>query len=413
MSTNNIDIDCDELPEVMNTVYVPYLKNKDRYFVCYGGAGSGKSHFIAQKWLFRIMLGMATGKRHKILALRKTQPAVRRSVFALFITYIRLWNLNSLCQINKQEMTITFTNGSEILCMGLDDPEKIKSIEGVTGVWIEEATEFTQEDFIQLNLRLRGETPFYKQIVISFNPISVTSWLKAYFFDPLNPVEKCTILKTTYKDNRFLDAEYIEVLEGLAAKDTTLHAIYALGEWGTLKGLIYTNWEITDDFPEFVRNYKYGVDFGFNHPSAILKIGEYEDYLFIDEILYERGLTNSELVEHAEKLIPDKTTEMLCDCAEPDRIKEFFLAGFNAQPCRKGKNSVKDGIDKVKSYKKLYITRRSVNTIKEIQTYKWKQDKDGNPLDAPVDFMDDAMAALRYGAGNADGGGIKIRELDF
>jgi len=405
MSTNSLFINLRSLYKTMNAVYIPYLKDKARYFICYGGAGSGKSHFIAQKWLFRIVLGYMTGKKHKVLALRKTQPAVRRSVFALFQTYITRWRLNSLCKVNKQEMTITFSNGSEILCMGLDDPEKIKSIEGVTGIWVEEATEFTEEDITQLDLRLRGKTDSYKQIILSFNPISIESWIKARFFDAI--VQNCTILKTTYRDNRFLDDEYISVLENIP--DEMLKQIYKEGEWGILKGLIYTNWEVVKEFPDFVKQTRYGLDFGYNHPSALIKCGIYDrDYLFIDEIVYQRELTNPQLIETIKNEIGVPSEDVVCDCAEPDRIQEFFNAGFNAYGCKKGKDSVRFGISKVKSFKKIYITERSVNVIKEIKQYKWKEDKNGKALDEPVDFMDDAMAAIRYAVGDAEQPDLKI-----
>ena len=173
-----IKFDFSTLHNVMNEVYYPLLENHERYLVSYRGAGAGKSHFAAQKTLIRIIVGMKQGIRHRFLALRKTQPAVRKSVFTLFIHYINEWGLNELVRINKSAMTIQFLNGSEIICGGLDDPEKLKSIEGVTSVWLEEATEFSWEDFNQINLRLRGKTKSYKQIMLTFNPVSKFSCIK-------------------------------------------------------------------------------------------------------------------------------------------------------------------------------------------------------------------------------------------
>lgn len=399
-----MNIDLSALRERINSKYYPLLKCKDRFLVLYGSAGSGKSHFIAQKWLVRILVGMKTGKKHRFLALRKTQPAVKKSVFALIKKYIYAWGIDHLVKINSHEMTFTFVGGSEIICGGLDDPEKIKSIEGITGIWLEEATEFTVDDFRQLNLRVRGFTESYKQIILSFNPISKTSWVHKEFFK--SPKDNATVVHSTYKDNRFLDDEYIKVLEDLEEEDPAYHRVYALGEWGELKGLIYGNWDVIDKFPDNVDEEIYSLDFGFNNPSCLLKIGIKDSkHVYIQELIYESKLTNGQLIEKTEDLVEeekvDKEHLFKADSAEPDRIQEFSNAGFFITPCRKGKNSVKDGIDVVKR-KKLHITKDSVNVIDEIQAYKWKEDKEGNTLDEPVKFKDHGMDAIRYGIGDME-----------
>ena len=172
------------LPEVTNEKYLPLYENKDRYLLLYGGAGSGKSYFAAEKILVRILVAIKRGYKEKFLVLRKTQPALRKSVFALLKAYIDRWGIGPVVQANKTDMSFSFVGGSEIICSGVDDPEKLKSIEGITSVWIEEPTELSMNDFLQVDLRLRGDTPSYKQIILSFNPISRTSWLHSYFFEP-------------------------------------------------------------------------------------------------------------------------------------------------------------------------------------------------------------------------------------
>jgi len=393
---NEINIDLRRLKEVINEKYYQYLKCKERYLIFYGSAGSGKSHFIAQKLLIRILVGMKTGKRHKFLALRKTQPAVKKSVFALLNMYIRLWNIGGLVTINKTDMTFKFVGGSEIICTGLDDPEKLKSIEGITGAWLEEATEFTLQDYIQVNLRIRGRSDTYKQIILSFNPISKSNWVYRHFFEGNIGVH----VHSTYKDNRFLDEEYIRVLEELKEQDKTFYTIYALGEWGELKGLIYGNWQEINEYPDSfdLDEEIVGLDFGFNNPSAAIRVGIKENNLYIDEVVYESKLTNPDLINRIKQYDDWNEIENLdykADSAEPDRIEEFMRDGFSVYPARKGKNSVKDGIDVVKRYK-IFVTRRSTNVIKEFRNYKWKEDKDGNPLDEPVKFLDHSMDAIRY-----------------
>lgn len=382
------------LKAVINEKYFPLLENHDRYLLLYGGAGSGKSHFVAQKILVRIIMAIKRGYKEKFLVLRKTQPAVRKSVFALLNHYIDQWELRNIVEINKTDMTFTFDGGSEIICGGLDDPEKLKSIEGVTSVWLEEPTEITKGDFIQVDLRLRGDTPSYKQIIFTFNPISRVLWLHGYFFE--NQPESTSIIHSTYKDNRFLDIEYIKVLEGLKNQDLTYYQVYALGQWGVLQNIIFTNW-IIEEIPtedRYYSNVLNGLDFGFNHPSALVRVGVKDDELFVFNEIYERGLTNNQLIQLVKSMVPSDQV-ITADCAEPARIEEFKQTGVWIKPSIKGPGSVKDGIDWVKR-RKIHIHPQCVNTIREIGAYKYKEDKNGNVFDEPVPFNDDAMAALRY-----------------
>ncbi|MDQ1329734.1 MAG: Phage terminase, large subunit, family [Candidatus Poribacteria bacterium] len=382
------------LKTVINDKYYPLLSNHDRYLLLYGGAGSGKSHFAAQKLLVRIIMSMKRGYKEKFLVLRKTQPAVKKSVFALLKHYIEQWELGGITAINKTDMTFTFEGGSEVICGGLDDPEKLKSIEGVTSVWLEEPTELVREDFLQADLRLRGETPSYKQIIFTFNPISWTSWLHSHFFESTQ--ESSHICHSTYKDNRFLDREYVKVLESLKDQDETYYQIYCQGLWGILQDLIFTNWKSeyipTDD--QYYDSILNGLDFGFNHPSALLRVGLKDNELYIFDELYERGLTNNQLIPLVKAKVPSSQV-ITADSAEPARIEEFKQAGVKIKPSIKGAGSVKADIDWVKRHK-IHVHPRCVNTIKELSGYKYKKDKNGNTIDEPVPFNDDAMAALRY-----------------
>lgn len=386
-----IKVDLTALPDLTNDSFYPLHKDKSRYLVLYGGAGSGKSVFAAQKLLVR----MLTERPHRFLVVRKVAKTLRCSVFSLCQDIISEWGLTKLFKINKSDMAITCINGNQILFAGLDDVEKLKSIAGITGIWIEEASELEEGDFHQLDLRLRGKTRHYKQIMLSFNPISALHWLKRAFFDI--PKDGASVIHSTYKDNKFLDPEYAKVLEALKIQDRVLYDIYALGKWGVLGNLILTNWTVDKATPVDDSAYDRvlnGMDFGFNHPSALVRVGLKDGELYIFDEIYERGLTNAELIDRVKEKVP-KNQNITADSAEPARIKEFRQSGFLVRPSVKGANSVRDGIDFLRRYK-IHIHPSCANTVKEIQGWKYKEDRDGNVLEEPVPFMDDAMAALRY-----------------
>jgi phage terminase large subunit len=235
--TATIDIDVDE---IMNEWSIPLLDEQSRYLILYGGAGSGKSVTAAQKIIIRCL----EEKGHKFLVVRKVANTMRNSVFSLLRGTIAEWGLSELFKVNKSDMDITCVNGNQIIFAGLDDVEKLKSVHGVTGMWLEEASEMLQEDFQQLDLRLRGQTKYYKQIMISFNPISITHWLKLVFFDLKKSNSK--VIHTTYKDNTFIDDEYKSTLEALKEQDPYYYSVYALGEWGVTGKTIFNAQKVNE-----------------------------------------------------------------------------------------------------------------------------------------------------------------------
>ncbi|MDM5264690.1 PBSX family phage terminase large subunit [Sulfurovum sp. XTW-4] len=384
-------IDLSGLPNITNDVYVPYYYNVSRYLVLYGGAGSGKSVFVAQKIVFRLL----TESNHRFLVVRKVEKTLRDSARDEIIGAIKSMGVDHLFHYSESptgEMTIKCPNNSTIIFRGLDNKEKMKSIKDVTAIWIEEASELTLDDFTQLDLRLRGEhLTNYKQIILSFNPISSTHWLKVRFFD--NKDANATILHTTYMDNRFIDSEYVRILESLKITNKTYYDIYALGKWGVLKGLIYTDYKIIDSLPKDAEIHRYGLDFGFNHPMALTEIMIDGNNLYIDEVFYRSEATTSEMIRTVKQTHPHIMSILgRADAAEPDRIKELRSAGFNVTKAIK---NVAAGIDKVKSYN-IYVTKNSTNIINEFNLYSWKLDKADNPLDEPIKLNDDAMDSIRY-----------------
>ena len=230
--------------KVFNDRYVPLLNCDKRYMVLYGGAGSGKSVFAVQRFLIRIL----TRPLCNILVIRAVAVTNRDSTYALFSQIIYKWGLEALFKFNKTEMQIICTaTGNGILFKGLDDVEKLKSITfpkgELTEIWIEEASEVEEGDFNQLDIRLRGRG-IKGQIVLSFNPISALHWLKKRFFDRKDP--RAVVLKSTYRDNRFLTEEYRQLLEEFKETDPYYYSVYCLGEWGVLGKTIFNSARVAE-----------------------------------------------------------------------------------------------------------------------------------------------------------------------
>ena len=234
-----IDVSIDK--RVFNKVYLPYLDDDHRFLILYGGGGSGKSYFIGERFVYRMM----TKDMCNVLVLRQVARTNRDSTFALMRSVISNWGVDSLFKVHRGELRITCINGNEMVFAGLDDPEKLKSITfakgELTDAWIEEASETSQAALEQVNIRLRGGKS-KKQVVISFNPIDVNHWLKKRFFDRQD--SNVQILHTTYKDNDFIDDEYRAQLEAYKTVDPYYYAVYCLGQWGVYGKTIFRAAEV-------------------------------------------------------------------------------------------------------------------------------------------------------------------------
>ena len=383
-------------------------RSQKRYIVMRGSAGSGKSVDTAQNYILRLM----KDNGRNLVAMRKSDITNRDSTFAELTGAIyRMFGdkAEQYWQINKSPLQLTCRhNGNKIIFRGMNDDkqrEKLKSITfqkgKLTDVWLEEATEFTQQDLEIIDDRLRGELPdgqFY-QIRMTFNPVNKNHWIKKVFFDIPDP--NVLTHHSTYLTNRFIDEAYRARMERRKLVDPEGYMIYGLGEWGEIGGLILHNWEIKDVSRNFndYDDIAIGQDFGFNHANAILLLGIKDDNIYILDEIYLHEKDTSEIIEAAVKHDIPAKKQMWCDSAEPDRIKEWTKAGFRARAVDKGgsKGSVNAQIDWLKQ-RYIYVHPHCVNTIKEMQQWKWKKDeKTGEYLDEPVPIMDDAMAALRYG----------------
>ncbi len=338
----------------------------------------------------------------RVLVVCKTMPQVKRTCWLLFNDLISDYNLRGFT-FNKSDHIIRFGT-NEMYFASIDDPEKLKSFERINYVWGEEATGLTKADYIQLDLRCRGHNAnSINQLFFSFNPIDIHSFLK-----PLTeiPNKKIGVCHSTYKDNAFNEPEYIETLESLIDQDDTYYKIYNLGQWATPTGMIFKNYDIIEKYPKY-KDFEvvgYGLDFGFNNPSAILQLGIIDQVPYEKEMLYETHLTTGDIIEELKTIIPKEQRGdiIVADCSEPARIMEIKNAGFNCVPCKKGKDSVRRGIDLICA-QRPQLDKNSPCLIKEIQGYKWRVDKtktdeDGNPLplDEPVKIFDHLMDARRY-----------------
>lgn len=388
-----------------NRIFKDPDQSQKRYIVMKGSAGSGKSVDTAQHYILRLM----SDPGRNLLCVRKSDVTNRDSTFAeLQGAIFRMFGeqYKKYWYINSSDMRLEcIANHNQIFFRGVNDEkqrEKLKSIAvkrgKLTDVWIEEATELTQSDFEIIDDRLRGELPkgqFY-QIRLTFNPVSSSHWIKKHFFDRADP--DVFTHHSTYRDNRFIDDAYYRRMERRKEVDPDGYRIYGLGEWGEVGGLILTNY-VVEDFDTSPERFDYMVnsqDFGYNHADCIGEVGFKDGELYLCREIYEFEKDTGELIELADKRGFNKSLTMWCDSAEPDRIKMWRKAGYKARGVKKEPNSVRAQIDYLKLHK-IHIHPSCINTIKEIQQWKWKKNEKTNEyLDEPVNFFDDAMAMLRY-----------------
>lgn len=380
---------------IFNDVYFPYLTDYSRrYEVYYGGAGSGKSVFVAQKLIYK-----ACASKRKVLVIRKYGTTLRDSVFQLFQDTLSKWQLLPYCRINLSNYTITLPNGSMFLFKGLDDSEKIKSITDITDIFCEEATELSEDEFTQLDLRLRALVDGL-QLIVAFNPVSKVNWVYRRWFADAKAYENTLILHTNYKHNKFLPQAYIDALEDKARTNYNYYKIYALGEFCTLDKLVFTNWRIDDfDYMDISGELLVGLDFGFvNDVSALVAsiLDATNRKIYIFKEWGATGKTNTELASVITSLGFSKSI-IIADAAEQKSIEEIRRCGVNRiRACTKGKDSIRHGIDKLQGYE--IIVHSNCTEIKtEFENYSWKRDKvTGLYVNEPVDAFNHYIDALRY-----------------
>lgn len=402
MTNPKVEID----PAVFNDVYIPFLDNYSRTQIYFGGSSSGKSKFvIGQRTVYRLLKG-----GHNFLICRQTKNSIRGSVATEIQRVIDEWDLSKLLHVNKTDGTITCINGYQAVFAGLDDVEKLKSIAfkkgALTDVIVEEATETDKKSIKQLMKRQRGQVDegIKKTITLLFNPILQSHWIYEDYFKSIAWADdqkeyvsdRLTILKTTYKDNKFLEQEDIDDLEN--ETDKYYRDVYTLGKWGVLGHVIFTNWRVEDlsGMVDQFTNHRNGLDFGFSSDPAALWVAHYDrahKRIYVYDELYERGLTNDLLADEIKQRVG--SAYVVCDSAEPKSIAELQQHGVKAQAASKGKDSVLHGIQWLQQCE-IIIDKKCVNTKAEISTYHWKEDANGNAIPKPSEKNNHLIDAGRY-----------------
>ena len=375
--------------------FYPLLLDYSRRWEFYcGSAGSGKSYSIAQKVIVR-----CCREPIKILVCRRYATTLRNSCFSLFKEVLTKWQLLPYVKIKETDMSITFPNGSQIILMGLDTEEKLLSLNNISTVWIEEAYEVEREKVEQLNLRMRGQAQ-NQQLILSWNPISKNSWL--YEFTVKKPPESSIFHHSTYKDNPFLNEEYIKALDEMEQRNPAKYRIYGRGEWGVdVEGLVITNWRSEEfdamELASLGYEHRCGMDIGWIDKSAILNTLYDREHktIYVFEEFYKSGCQLSELAEAIGNMQIGKT-KLYVDAAEPRAIQYFKNNRINAEGCAKGKDSVKAGLMFLQdSY--IIVHPKCTNLIMELENFSYKKSKQtGEYTEETTHEYSHAIDGLRY-----------------
>lgn len=398
-------------PKHFNEVFLPLLYTDKRRRVVYGSRDSGKSDFVAQWFIIKAL----QPEFFRGLLVRKYYASIKNSQWQTILDYIDYWDLKPYFKVTENPLKITSKlSNNTISAVGLDKPDKSIGMKDPTCAWYEEADQISLDAYLYTSRSLRSS--FTNNIVewFTFNPRNENCWLNSYFFPPKQTYERddgnftfvdsirddTIILHTFYKFNRFCPYIRRADLEDLKNIDLNYYRVHALGLWGgTMKGLIYPEFTIVDEFPDDI-DYAYGLDYGFNNPSALIKVGYSNNEIYLQEKLYSPSYTHTTLTQHIVKYYSDELSKniIVVDSAEPALIKHLRNNQINAIPALKNSQAIKsvyDGIMFCKQFK-INIVKGSDNLIKEMTSYSWKTDKDGIIYDEPVKIDDHAMDAWRY-----------------
>ena len=344
-----------------------------RFVINEGGSRSSKTYSLCQ-----LVIIYCLQNNNKVVSIiRKTFPALRATVLRDFIEILKELNIYSLEDHNKSEHIYTFPNGSIVEFFSVDDEQKIRGRKRDIA-WCNEANELYFDDFTQLNMRTESK------LIFDYNPSESSSWLYEL------PMEESILIKSTYKDNPFLPQSIRSQIEDLKRTDEALYQIYALGEKAISKSNIYSNWTFIPHRPARFVNYVYGLDFGYNHPTALMRVYWCDNDIYIEPVIYESYLTTPMLIDRMQSFNVEKTVTIVADYARPEIIAELNNAGYDVQNANK---VVKKGIDNIKTFGVFCQDDKAIK--KEYENYKWK--KIGDMItDEPVKMWDDAMDAIRY-----------------
>jgi len=353
--------------------YDALYNNEARFIINEGGSRSSKTYSLCQL----ILVYCLQNKGVVVSIIRKTFPALRATAMRDFFEVLKESGIYDKASHNMSEHIYTFPNGSMVEFFSVDDEQKIRGRKRNLA-WCNEANELFYDDFTQLNMRTE------QKLIFDYNPSDSTSWL----YDL--PKDESILIKSTYRDNPFLPDSIKRQIEDLKRTDEALYQIYALGEKAISKSNIYSNFTFLPHRPARFTQYVYGCDFGYNHPTALMRVYWHEKDIFIEPVIYESYLTTSNLIDRLSELNIEKEVEIIADYARPEIISEMNQAGYNVLNANK---VVKKGIDNVKTFGVFCLENEYLK--KEYQNYKWK--KIGDTItDEPVKLYDDALDATRY-----------------
>lgn len=403
--------------------YKEFWDYKGRYRIVKGGRGSKKSTTTSLYYIIKLMEYYELYKvKPNLLVIRRYYNTHRDSTFAQLKWAIARLGVDHLWKATKSPLELVYLpSNQKIMFRGLDDPQSITSITTTEGnlcwVWWEEAFQITnEEDFNKVDLSIRGELPpqLFKQHTLTLNPWSDKIWIKRAFFDKVKETglsKDSDILAITrnYDCNEFLGIDDIRIFEKMKEENPRRYGIEGLGEWGIAEGLVYENWqELEFDFIYMKRqldendNLRYkqlaGLDFGYtNDPTAFIALlADIKDKkIYIYDEFYKTRMKNKDIAETL--ILKDfKKARIIADSADPKSIDELKDLGLRIVGAKKGKGSVKAGIQKLQDYK-IYVHPKCANTIIELNNYIWDKDKDtGRPSTDPIDNFNHLMDALRY-----------------
>lgn len=359
------------------TIHFEQLQNSTkRISVFQGGTRSAKTYNI----LIWIIIYLCQSRNKVVTICRESMPSLRGTVMRDFFEILDSIGLYDVKNHNKTNSEYSL-NTNLIEFISIDDPQKIRGRKRNI-LFVNEANEINKEAWLQLAFRTTDK------IILDYNPSDETHFI----YDDIIPRDDCDFYISTYLDNPFLPKELIEEIERLRATDENYWNIYGKGLRGKSLEKIYTHWRNDIQFPTSFDETIYGLDFGYNNPSALVDYSFKDKDIYLTELLHESGLTNNDLIKKLKELIPNRNSYIYADCAEPARIEEIQREGFNIFPADK---SVKDGIDYIKT-QVLYLNPNSINLKKEFQSYSWKKDKNGKILDEPIKAFDHLPDAVRY-----------------
>ena len=353
--------------------------NRHYRVMCHqGGARSSKTYSICQYLIMRAM----DGENLRITIARKSYTWLKTSAMVDFYDILKQMGLYNPAAEHKTNHTYHL-NGTEFLFVGLDESQKLRGRKQDI-FWINEANEASLDDFRQAIMRTPG------QLILDYNPSAQHHWI----YEQVHTREDCVLIKSTYKDNTFLDKELVREIEMLEHTDADYWRVYGLGEKGGAAHLVFPNYDMFRELPKGTTT-AYGLDFGFNHATALVRADYRDGELYLTECIYRTHITMPELIALMKEMKIFYAHRIYADTARPEYIDELKAAGFlNTHPATK---YVTEGIDRMRRCH-IFVNADSGHLVKEINNYCWMKDGNGHLMDTPVKFLDDALDAARYAA---------------